>query len=142
MCAFHLERTWLFVNWSDVLFISSSDEWYKGSFNNYMDRILPFWPHPPAWTKRDIFDTPLSCPRSYGSRIQKISKNQNHSLCKSCLDYCVLRPMTLYLLPAGCLALKSTTVIMLLNRCTEVYHKAMKMSRNIFVRSAQKSFFQ
>ena len=50
--------------------------------------------------------------------------------------------MTLYLLPAGFLALKSTTVIMLLKRCTEVCHKAMKMSRNIFVRSAQKSFFQ
>ena len=47
-----------------------------------------------------------------------------------------------YLLPAGFLALKSTTVIMLLKRCTEVCHKAMKMSRNIFVRSAQKSFFQ
>ena len=45
-------------------------------------------------------------------------------------------------LTAGCLALKSTTVIMLLKRCTEVCHKAMKMSRNIFVRSAQKSFFQ
>ena len=26
----------------------------KGSFNNYVDRILPFC-DPPAWTKTDIF---------------------------------------------------------------------------------------
>ena len=50
---------------------------YKGVFNNYLDRISPFFdPLPPstwtffilwAWTKTDIFWPPLpsSCPRSY-----------------------------------------------------------------------------
>ena len=49
----------------------------KGSFNNYVDRILPFFtPSPPAWTvfipwewtRTDIFwppPPPSSCPRSY-----------------------------------------------------------------------------
>ena len=74
----------------------TSNLWHnnKGAFNNYVDRILPFFDLPPlawtvfipwAWTKTDFFD-PLpssSCPRSYwmppnvgSSRKWKLSKKR------------------------------------------------------------------
>ena len=58
-----------------LLWVSRSLIWCMGAFNNYVDRILPFFDTHPLWTifipwawiKTDIFwpHPPSSCPRSY-----------------------------------------------------------------------------
>ena len=78
------------------LFYPNKIKYCKGAFNNYVDRILPFFDTSPpartvfipwAWTKTDTFWTPppSSCPRSYWMPpTTNLNFSLYYELCKTC----------------------------------------------------------